>query len=107
MRYVYFTKTLQKLDLKGLVSFCKETGVEGFDLAVRIGTGGPPGLVARRLGHTRLICCASPAYLAAHGEPRHPEDLLRHQCLEYSYLPALSSWTFEDREGRRHPVAAA
>ena len=77
---------------------------EGFDLAVRIGTGGPPGLVARRLGNTRLICCASPAYLAAHGEPQHPEDLLRHQCLEYSYLPASSAWTFEDREGRRHPV---
>ena len=52
---------------------------EGFDLAVRIGTGGPPGLVARRLGHTQLICCASPAYLEAHGEPRHPDDLLRHQ----------------------------
>ena len=34
MRYVYFTKTLQKLDLKGLIAFCKETGIEGFDLAV-------------------------------------------------------------------------
>jgi DNA-binding transcriptional LysR family regulator len=58
---------------------------EGFDLAVRIGTAGPPGLVARRLGHTQLICCASPSYLEAHGEPRHPDDLLRHKCLEYTY----------------------
>jgi sugar phosphate isomerase/epimerase len=37
MRFVYFTKTLQKLDLKGLIDFCKETGIEGFDLAVRPG----------------------------------------------------------------------
>ena len=77
---------------------------EGFDLAVRIGTAGPPGLVARRLGHTQLICCASPSYLEAHGEPRHPDDLLRHKCLEYTYQPAASAWTFEDHDGRRHPV---
>jgi len=77
---------------------------EGFDLAVRIGTGGPPGLVARRLGHTQLICCASPAYLEVYGAPKHPEDLQRHQCLEYSYVPTASVWNFEDREGRRHPV---
>src|SRR4051794_11536571 len=37
MRYVYFTKLLQKLDLAGLVDFCKETGLDGFDLAVRPG----------------------------------------------------------------------
>lgn len=37
MRYVYFTKTLQKLDLKGLIAFCKDTGLDGFDLAVRPG----------------------------------------------------------------------
>ena len=77
---------------------------EGFDLAVRIGTAGPPGLVARRLGYTQLICCASPAYLAAHGEPTHPGDLLRHRCLEYAYVPAANVWTFEGRDGQRHPV---
>lgn len=37
MRYVYFTKTLQMLDLKGLIRFCKDTGLEGVDLAVRPG----------------------------------------------------------------------
>jgi sugar phosphate isomerase/epimerase len=37
MRYVYFTKMLQKLDLKGLIAFAKETGLDGFDLAVRPG----------------------------------------------------------------------
>jgi sugar phosphate isomerase/epimerase len=37
MRYVYFTKTLQKLDVKGLVAFCQEVGLGGVDLAVRPG----------------------------------------------------------------------
>jgi sugar phosphate isomerase/epimerase len=49
MRYVYFTKMLQKLDLKGLVSFCKETGVEGFDLAVRPGYPVNPDNCARAM----------------------------------------------------------
>jgi sugar phosphate isomerase/epimerase len=37
MRYVYFTKTLRALDVKGLAAFCKEVGLDGVDLAVRPG----------------------------------------------------------------------
>src|SRR5690349_255007 len=37
MRFVYFTKTLHKLSLKELVSFCKEVGLDGVDLTVRPG----------------------------------------------------------------------
>ena len=39
---------------------------EGFDLGVRIGTSGSGNLVARKLGETRLVPCASPLYLSAH-----------------------------------------
>ena len=45
---------------------------EGFDVAVRIGNVGSQNLVGRKIGETRLICCASPAYLARHGEPKQP-----------------------------------
>ena len=37
MQYVYFTKTLQNLDVKGVAAFCKEVGVDGVDLTVRPG----------------------------------------------------------------------
>ncbi len=37
MRYVYFTKMLQKLDVPALIAFCKEVGLDGVDLAVRPG----------------------------------------------------------------------
>jgi DNA-binding transcriptional LysR family regulator len=72
---------------------------EGFDAAVRIGAVGGQNLVARRVGSTRLVCCASPAYVAAHGEPRSPEDLVRHACLLYQYAPQRDTWTFTDKQG--------
>lgn len=37
MRYVYFTKTLQGLDLAAMIAFAQEVGLDGFDLAVRPG----------------------------------------------------------------------
>ena len=36
----------------------------------------------------RLVCCAAPAYLAQHGEPRAPEDLAAHACLDVRLLAA-------------------
>jgi sugar phosphate isomerase/epimerase len=37
VRYVYFTKLLQSLDVTGLAAFCKDVGLDGVDLAVRPG----------------------------------------------------------------------
>ena len=76
---------------------------EGFDLAIRIGTAGPETLVARKLGETRLVPCASPAYLARHGAPATPEDLKRHNCLTYEYA-LRDEWLFLDDAGVEHAV---
>ncbi len=67
---------------------------EGYDLAIRIGRLADSSLVAKRIGVTRLITCASPAYLAAHGRPKTPADLAQHECLLYSYASAGAVWTF-------------
>jgi DNA-binding transcriptional LysR family regulator len=56
---------------------------EGMDIAVRFGEVGPPGQIARKLMETRIVTIAAPSYLARHGTPRHPNDLLRHECLLY------------------------
>src|ERR687897_1691795 len=58
---------------------------EGFDLGVRIGSAGSENVVARKLGETRLVPCASPAYLAAHRAPLVPEDLQSLNCFTYEY----------------------
>jgi len=51
------------------------------DLALRVGPLADSTLVARRLGSLTRQLCASPAYLAEHGWPAHPQDLLRHDWL--------------------------
>jgi len=80
---------------------------EGFDAAVRIGAVGGQNLVARRIGSTQLVCCASPDYLARHGEPRAPDELAQHACLVYEYAPQREVWPFVDRAGRERRVRIA
>ncbi|MGO7209467.1 LysR substrate-binding domain-containing protein, partial [Rhizobium ruizarguesonis] len=53
----------------------------GFDLAIRIAELTDSSLVARRLAPVRRLLCASPDYLASHGEPKHIDELKRHRCL--------------------------
>jgi DNA-binding transcriptional LysR family regulator len=80
---------------------------EGFDAAVRIGPIGSQNLVGRKIGETRLVCCASPSYLKRHGEPKRPEDLVAHACLTYEYSPWKNVWPFRDHEGRDRGVRIA
>jgi DNA-binding transcriptional LysR family regulator len=44
------------------------------------------------------VVCASPAYLAAHGTPRTPEELDKHNCLITTDFAA--NWEYKTREGR-------
>lgn len=73
---------------------------EGFDLAVRVGEADNTNLIARKLTETRLIVCASPAYLAARGTPKTPEDLSNHNCFSYAYVPRGRMWSFRDKTGK-------
>ncbi|SDB93279.1 LysR family transcriptional regulator [Acinetobacter boissieri] len=55
---------------------------EGIDLFIRIGElVDSSGLVARQLTTQKLILCASPQYIALHGEPKKLEDIKNHKCI--------------------------
>ena len=49
---------------------------EGFDVAIRVSEPLDSSLIARRLSTFRVVTCASPAWIEAHGRPEKPEDLL-------------------------------
>ncbi len=80
---------------------------EGFDLAVRVGAAGSENLVARKLGETRLVPCASPQYLSAHPAPKTPEELARHNCFTYEYVTPRNVWRFRDASGAERAVRVA
>jgi DNA-binding transcriptional LysR family regulator len=80
---------------------------EGFDLAVRVGTAGSENVVARKLGETRLVPCASPQYLSAHPAPKTPEDLAAHNCFTYEYVTPRNVWRFRDASGAERAVRIA
>jgi DNA-binding transcriptional LysR family regulator len=67
---------------------------EHVDVAVRIGQLPDSTLVAIRIGETRPIVCASPAYLAAHGTPGTPAELANHACISFDGLTSSRAWTF-------------
>ncbi|HEY0622666.1 LysR family transcriptional regulator [Sphingomonas sp.] len=66
------------------------------DVAIRFGPLADSGLTARKLGETRRVIVASPAYLARHGTPRVPEDLHDHNCLNFNFRRAEPVWPFCD-----------
>jgi DNA-binding transcriptional LysR family regulator len=78
---------------------------EGFDMAVRIGHLADSTLIARRLGTARFVTCASPGYLAAHGEPTHPDDLVKHVGVHYANATLAETWQF--RGLGREPASVA
>jgi DNA-binding transcriptional LysR family regulator len=71
---------------------------EGFDCVLRIGAIEDPSVIARQLGHLRMINCASPSYIARYGAPRTLADLANHQLVHY--VPVLGArsmgWEYFD-----------
>lgn len=74
---------------------------EGYEVAIRVGDLADSGLVARKLAPYRIIACASPDYLARHGKPRTPRDLLKHNCLAFSVGSVGHHWHFQGASGKQ------
>ncbi|MCP2073194.1 UNVERIFIED_ORG: DNA-binding transcriptional LysR family regulator [Pseudomonas lini] len=72
---------------------------ERIDVSVRLGSSVvSDDIVSKRIGHFQRWVVASPEYLARTGLPRHPNDLLKHQCLRFDYGAAHHAWTFQGDE---------
>jgi LysR family transcriptional regulator for bpeEF and oprC len=74
-----------------------DLAAEGVDVAVRGGTVRDPDLIAKKVAKSRLITCASPAYLSRAGIPRTPEDLRKHRLIGYlrSDNARANQWRFK------------
>jgi len=74
----------------------------GFDAGVRLGEVIEQDMVAVPLtGPQRQMVVASPAYLAVHGVPTHPRELLAHCCIGWRRSPKEAPYRWEFREAGR------
>jgi len=70
---------------------------EGFDIAIGAMPASYPNVVDEPLSPYPRVLCASPGYLAERGEPKHPIDLIDHDCL--TFLTTGTTWSFESNRG--------
>jgi DNA-binding transcriptional LysR family regulator len=72
---------------------------ERADVAIRTGPLQGSQLTARKLGQSRMVVVASPAYLAIHGTPTSVEELERHNRIGFNFARAFEEWPFRTSYG--------
>jgi DNA-binding transcriptional LysR family regulator len=85
------------MDVEGRDTFI-DVFAEGFDAGIRYDESLELDMIAVPIGPRQqsFVLVASPDYLARHGMPRHPRDLLKHSCIRHRFESGrLSSWEFE------------
>lgn len=66
---------------------------EGFDVGILLGVQKfEATMIARRLALSRLVLCASPGYIARHGQPQTPYEISDHKCLNFAFEQLRHSW---------------
>ena len=71
------------------------------DIAVRIGALADSALTATRVGAVRSVVCGSPAYFAARGVPKSPEELAALPAVTFEALSPPQYWTFREPKSKR------
>jgi DNA-binding transcriptional LysR family regulator len=69
------------------------------DVAIRVGRMRESRLLARKLGESRMVVVASPAYLAERGTPIIPDDLAEHNLLDFGFGRWKDGWPFKTHDG--------
>lgn len=65
----------------------------GFDVGIFIGLQKfDNSMIARRLATSKVVLCASPAYLARRGTPATPSDVSAHECLNFAFEQLRHHW---------------
>ena len=75
---------------------------EGYDAGVRLSESIERDMVQVRVTDAfRFVIVGSPTYLAQHGTPERPEDLLRHECITFRSQTTGALYAWELERGRR------
>jgi len=75
------------------------------DLAVQIGALSDSSMKAIKVGEVKHVVCASPDYLRRRGVPKHPNELVDHECVTLVPHETATEWVFmHEKRIDRYPV---
>ncbi len=66
-----------------------------YDIVIRNANLSDSSMIARKLATDRRILVASPSYIKQYGAPKKPNDLLKHQCVNFM---SSNRWKFSNGE---------
>ncbi len=76
---------------------------EGYDAGIRLSEIIDRDMVQVRLtAPCRFVVVGTPEYLARHGTPKRPEDLLHHECITFRSTTTGALYAWELERGRRN-----
>ncbi len=77
---------------------------EHIDMAARIGILPDSSMVATRVGSMRTVVCASHEFLAAHGSPVRPEELVALPSIAFAFETPAATWSFRSKDNPKDTV---
>jgi DNA-binding transcriptional LysR family regulator len=78
---------------------------EGYDVGFRAGQMKDTTMVVREIAPLHFVVCGAPSYLARHGVPEKPEDLVRHNCLRLRRTAAAGELTWRLGPNEAHATS--
>src|SRR5215210_306935 len=80
---------------------------EGYDAGIQLGEVIDRDMIAVPVtGDIRMTVVGAPSYFAKHPKPRHPRDLVEHDCLNWHPGARAPAYRWEFTEGGREIVVA-
>ena len=73
---------------------------DGADVTIRVAALTDSSLIARKLARCQFAFAAAQSYIDRHGMPTHPEQLINHRFIEYSYIERPGEIRYKNLAGK-------
>ena len=73
---------------------------DGADVTIRVAALTDSSLIARKLARCQFAFAASQSYIDQHGMPTHPDQLINHRFIEYSYIERPGEIRYKHSSGK-------
>lgn len=79
-----------------LTDRCESLADQHLDVAIRVAVLRMQAVTVRRLGYVQRAVVGSKDYFDKYPLPKHPRELMRHNCMHFTHYSRADEWNFDD-----------